>query len=155
MGQKLLPIGIAVLVIIPLWVVLTISTAHAVSATPPEIPIYGSLEFSDSPPALNQTATLTYVMNPTDTWERLVSARIVLPEGLVWVSGGFVEGRYLFENVHIIEDMPVQVGGIVKATENGRWNIQAFVTEVDSPSDMTLENLTHSAYGAAVINISV
>jgi hypothetical protein len=76
----------------------------------------GELTFSN-PPALNQTAVLTYrVDNPNiaehfqeNGW--LVSVRIVLPEGLIWISGGensVISESRLIENRRICKYPPVK-----------------------------------------------
>ena len=110
----------------------------------------GELTFSN-PPALDQTAVLVYrienIRPPQQYKENglMVSARIVLPEGLVWVSGGenslIWENRYLIENLRTFENVPAEISGVVKAIETGRWTVEAFITYVDTPLYITMRNI--------------
>ncbi len=87
------------------------------------------------PPALNQTATLTYVITPRTLGrenELSCSVGIVLPEGFVWVGEipegrTIVDNRTLLENITLVLNQPIEISGTIKAVQTGvGWHIRAY-----------------------------
>jgi len=104
---------------------------------PGEIPpILGEGEITISnPPALNQTATLTYTLKGGLSGVMpggRISVVIALEDGLVWADDVTHENRLILENrflvENVIQDGQVEVSGTIKAIKTGKWNIGAFAT---------------------------
>jgi hypothetical protein len=151
---------------------------NQISTSPPRDIGDGKL-FISNPPALGQTATLTYILENLSgiTPGMTLSCRIVLENGLVWLENRIPgkrliwENRYLVENVHFPENENlsgrVEVGGTIKAVETGRWNIVAFTVRAaydniiihDFPPNYMPEILLYKSgrmlMAGAVINLSV
>ena len=153
------------------------------SRNPPSTPSPGKYIgdgelFLSSPPALGQTATLTYIVeNLTGITPRMrLSVRIGLQEGFIWLEDSIPgkrliwENRYLVENVYFPEnEMPerIEVSGVIKAVGTGRWNITAFTLPAagadntllstdNLPPDWRMNGPPSSIHEAgAVINITV
>lgn len=109
----------------------------------------GGITLSD-PPALGQTATLTFTIVPTQLYgseSEPAVVRIVLENGLEWVDDNSIledweqventhwldndspkiEGYTRGVNVDAFENVPVQVEGTIRAVKIGTWNIEAFL----------------------------
>jgi hypothetical protein len=125
--------------------------------------------FVSNPPALNQTATLTYVLegglSGVSPGERF-AVLIGLDEGFIWVDSVIPENRYIVENRYLWqivtcpENIRVEVSGTIKAVKIGRWNIKAYAA-IGSPWG-GLENIPYeenmnipASPGAAGVNINI
>jgi hypothetical protein len=139
-----------------LWIVAWLSLPpifYAISLTyPPSTwSSIGELKIS-RPPALNETANLTYTIS--SALNRLASARIVLPEGFIWVdcpeNAWIWENRWLIKKVELNASEDVEISGTVKAIKTGQWTCEAFITdaEPEPPPQMTMKNLENASYEA-------
>lgn len=129
-------------------------------STVPSSPTKGEL-FISNPPALGQTATITYRMTQiarTDGVENH-SARIVLDEGLVWMSENYTgtgiifENRYLIENIQLAENDVVEIVGVIKSVGTGEQTIEAFVTGRGMPENATFRS--HGGAGRVLMGVLV
>lgn len=180
--KKIAIVGLVVVVAIvsgSLAGYLILSGNDQISTSPPRDIGDGEL-FISNPPALGQTATLTYILENLSgiTPGMTLSCRILLLEnGLVWLENSIQgkrliwENRYLVENVYFPknENLPgrVEVGGTVKAVGTGRWNVVAFTVRAayeniiihDPPPNYMPELLLYKSgrllMAGAVINLSV
>jgi len=178
--RKIAIVGLVVVAIISgsLAGYLILRGNNQISTSPPRDIGDGEL-FISNPPALGQTATLTYILENLSgiTPGMTLSCRIVLENGLVWLENSIPgkrliwENRYLVENVHFPENENlsgrVEVGGTIKAVETGRWNIVAFtvpaaydnITILDFPPNympgLLLYKEGQLLMAGAVINLSV
>ena len=139
----------------------------------PRIPFGDSKLALSNPPALGQTTTLTFTIDPVTSLFRIPQSgviRIVLENGLEWVDdNSIMENWNQVENVHLlenfspkingairgvdvtfVENVPIRIEGTIKAVKTGTWNIEASIASGPATLDYTAIHVQVSENSAQI-----